>query len=235
MIFENVFARNEAVDNDAAGVRISIDTKASVCIGEYSRGGKSRGSAPVKALDHDMSVKEKLIPVGILEPKTGASFVAFGNNNKTSDLLADAIESWFQGSRERLAAAGVKRLAINADNGPECNSRRSQFMMRMAQFAEKSGLEIELIYYPPYHSKYNPIEHYWGGLERSWNGYLLDSAAAVIDRAANFAWRGLKTVTAILPGFYSKGQNPGKSEKKAVEKRLSRSKTLPQWHVYIKP
>ena len=233
MIFDNVFACNAAADADPECIRISIDTKATVCVGEYSRGGQSRGLVPVKAIDHDMFIKEKLIPVGILEPQTGASYIAFGNDNKTSDLIADAMEFWVRHNQNRLVAAGIKRLVVNTDNGPECNSHRSQFMMRMIRLAKNSGLEIHMVYYPPYHSKYNSIEHYWGGLERSWNGYLLDSIQTVINRTANFTWRNLKTVTTTLFGSYPKGNNPEKNEKKAIEEQLSRSKTLPWWDVII--
>jgi len=59
---------NALADAEPETMRISIDTKATVNVGEYSRGGRSRGVEPVKALDHDMCPKEKLIPGGILEP-----------------------------------------------------------------------------------------------------------------------------------------------------------------------
>jgi len=215
--------------------RLSIDTKATICVGEFSRKGQSRCAEPVKALDHDMAAKEKLIPVGILEPQTGASFVAFGNDNKTSDLLADAIESWIDHNMDKLRAGDINRLLINADNGPECNSHRRQFMFRMAQIVDKYCLTIHLAYYPPYHSKYNSIEHYWGGLERSWNGYLLDSVNTVLERASNFTWRSIKTVVTKVFGSYPKGVNPEKTESKKVSGRLKRSETLPRYDVSIAP
>ena len=56
----------------------------------------------------------------------------------------------------------------------------------MAQFADMTGLSVRLVYYPPYHSKYNAIERYWAGLEKSWNGYLLNTVDTVINRAGNF-------------------------------------------------
>ncbi len=62
---------NALADTDPESMRISIDTKATVNVGEYSRGGRSRGIEAVKALDHDMCPKEKLVPGGILEPVTG--------------------------------------------------------------------------------------------------------------------------------------------------------------------
>jgi len=66
---------NALADADPETLRISIDTKATVNIGEYSRHGRSRGLEPVKALDHDMRMKEKLIPGGILEPVSGRAFL----------------------------------------------------------------------------------------------------------------------------------------------------------------
>jgi len=182
-----------------------------------------------------MASKEKLIPVGILEPQSGASFVAFGNSNKTSDLIADGIEAWHAENFLRLQANGIKKLLVNADNGPECNSHRSQFMMRMTKFADHSGLEIHMAYYPPYHSKYNPIEHYWGGLERSWNGYLLDSIETVISRTSNFYWRKTKTLISTLFGDYPKGIVPNKTEQQKLKMRLIRSDSLPKWDVVIMP
>src|SRR5258708_12760052 len=57
----------------------------------------------------------------------------------------------------------------------ENHSRRTQFMARLVALADEFGLTIDLAYYPPYHSKYNPIERVWGVLEQHWNGSLLDS------------------------------------------------------------
>jgi hypothetical protein len=235
LIFENVFSRNAAADNDPECIRISIDTKAAVCVGEYSRGGQSRCQTPVKAMDHDMAKKEKLVPVGVLEPQTGATFIAFGNDNKTSDLIVDTIEAWYEVNSLRLKENGIKKLVVNADNGPECNSHRSQFMMRMANFSDASGMEIHMVYYPPYHSKYNSIEHYWGGLERAWNGYLLGDIETVLRRTANFCWRKTKTLVSTLFGEYPKGIRLNKEEQKVLEQRLIRSISLPKWNVVIKP
>ncbi|MCP3881324.1 MAG: hypothetical protein GY701_23470, partial [Sulfitobacter sp.] len=68
-----------------------------------------------------------------------------------------------------------KCLVINLDNGPSSASCRTQFIKRITLFAEANGLDIHLVYYPPYHSKYNPIERCWGALEKHWNGAILDS------------------------------------------------------------
>ena len=78
-------------------------------------------------------------------------------------------------------------MVINLDNGPELASNRTQFVKRITEFADHYQLEIHLVYYPPYHSKYNPVERVWGILENHWNGTLL------VDRATAIAWAGTMT------------------------------------------
>jgi len=214
-------------------LRISIDTKAVVHVGDYCRGGRSRGLAPLKALDHDMCVKDKLVPGGILEPVSGRSFVFFGTNYKTSDFIGDGLLLWWQHKRQELG--GVKQLVINLDNGPECNGRRSQFLLRMSEFADLTGMSVRLVYYPPYHSKYNAIERYWAGLEKSWNGYLLSTVSAVLNRAGNFLWKGVRTIVSLLEAVYEKGVKVCGSEKVNLESRLQRAADLPWWDITIHP
>ncbi len=218
-------------DADEHSLRISIDTKATVHVGDYSRGGRSRSLHAVKALDHDMCMKKKLVPAGILEPVSGKSFVFFGTNYKTSDFMADGILLWCQHRKPELS--GIERLVINLDNGPECNGRRSQFLLRMTAFADLTGLCVRLIYYPPYHSKYNAIERYWAGLEKSWNGYLLSTVGTVIHRAGNFCWKGMRTVACLIDAIYEKGVKLSGNEKRELEQRLQRSAELSWWDITI--
>src|SRR5262249_46900421 len=84
----------------------------------------------------------------------------------TSDCLVDCLGRWWDVVYDRFAH--LTTLVINLDNGPENHSRRTQFMQRMVDFAHHTGLTVRLAYYPPYHSKYNPIERCWGILERSY-------------------------------------------------------------------
>ena len=99
-IFENVWEMNALANADKETLRISIDTKATVNIGEYSRHGRSRGLEPVKAWDHDMRMKEKLIPGGILEPVSGRrfSFLPAAIKQVTSCLT----DFFFGGTKESM-------------------------------------------------------------------------------------------------------------------------------------
>lgn len=90
-IFENVLTARKAPAK-ADTLRISMDVKDKVKIGELSRGGKHRGKQALKALDKDQHWQGVLIPFGVLEIDSGQSTVIYGNSWETSDFLVDALE-----------------------------------------------------------------------------------------------------------------------------------------------
>ncbi len=157
----------------------------------------------------------------------------FTGSYKTSDFMADGLLLWWNERKDDLSY--VKRLVINTDNGSECSGRRSQFLQRLTEFADVTGLTVHLVCYPPYHSKYNGIERYWAGLEKSWNGHLLDTTDTVLNRAANFVWKGSKPTVKMLKTSYVKGVRVCGKEKVKLEKRLQRSERLPLYDIIIRP
>ena len=148
-------------------------------------------------------------------------------------ILGKCCVDTYGWEERKHALSGLKTLVINLDNGPECSGRRTQFLHRMVEFAELSGLCIRLVYYPPYHSKYNSIERYWAGLEKSWNGYLLSTVDAVLNRAKNFYWKGLRTTVRLLDTIYEKWVRICGNEKTALELKLECSSTLSWWDITI--
>ncbi len=122
---------------------------------------------------------------------------------------------------------------INLDNGPENHSRRTQFLNRIVEFARKFGLEVQLAYYPPYHSKYNPIERCWGILEMHWNGSLLDSVEAVVGFASSMTWKGKHPVVRVVETVYATGVKLKPKEMKALESEVVRLAGLGKWFVKI--
>ena len=219
-------------------MRISIDTKAKVKVGAFSRGGSTRGAAPVKALDHDLSPEALLVPFGVLELNRGPApiqqpWILFGHSKETSDFIADGLELWW--NERKVVHSGVRRLHIELDNGPEISSSRTQFMKRLTEFADRHQVEIELAYLPPYHSKYNPIERCWGVLERHWDGALLLCIAVVLRWAGTMTWRQISPLIREVATIYEHGVRLTKTEFGPVAKRLLRSKTLPKWSLTIRP
>src|SRR5271157_4455725 len=135
----------------------------------------------------------------------------------------------------RPALGHIKRLVIYLDNGPKNSGRRTQFLKRMVQFADWSRLEIRLVYYPPYHSKYNPIERCWSALEKKWNGVLLNCLKVVLQCALRMTWKSRHPIVKRLHGEYPDGVRVAAKEMKEYEARLERSATLPKYDITIKP
>jgi len=232
-IFENVWKANKESDENSKSLRISIDAKAKLKIGHFSRGGKSRDKEPKKADDHDMNPTAKLVPYGILNVLTGLLTFFFGSSLETSDFIADCIESWWEANL--LNNMGIEELVINLDNGPNSSGRRTQFIKRMTEFSDKYGLKIRLVYYPPYHSKYNAIERCWGRLEEHWNGEILDSVDKAIGWAKTMTWKGFKPIVHYCQKIYENGIKLTPKEMKPYEDRIKRSSSLPKWDIIIEP
>ena len=210
-------------------LRLSLDAKATVKIGPFSRGGKNR--VETEACDHDFSSSPKLTPYGILLPELDELFIYCTTSKVTSDFMVDVLESWWESSRDRFAH--IQTLVLNQDNGPENHSRRTQFMKRMVEFACKYQLNLRLAYYPPYHSKYNPIERIWGVLENHWNGNILDEISTVINFAQTMKWKGCHPTVKLITETYQTGVKLTKREMKEVENQIQRLPELGKWFVDI--
>jgi hypothetical protein len=196
-----------------------MDCKATVNIGEYSRGGKTRGDN--RAVDHDMGCEEKYTPFGVLDEDSGQLHLAFGSSAKTSDFIMDCLYQWWDGLplSER---DGFSLLQIKADNGPESSGRRTRFLERMVEFADYTGKLVQLLYYPPYHSKYNPIERCWGILEDHWNGTKLVDVDTMLGWAKSMTWKGINPIVTLSRQAYLKGVSLSKQAMQEVEARLER-------------
>ncbi len=207
-------------------------------IGDFSRGGEARGTTPVKAVDHDMAPDAVLVPFGILELNRGATPIHqplffFGHSKQTSDFIADGLERWWD--ERKVLYPGIRRLHIELDNGPEIASSRTQFLKRLVDFADQHRVEVRLVYLPPYHSKYNPIERCWGVLERHWNGTLLNTVEAALKWAGGMTWRGVHPLVREITTTYARGVRLTKALFRPIAQRLIRSAALPKWSLSIPP
>jgi len=209
-----------------------MDCKATVNIGDYSRGGKTRGDN--LAADHDMGCEEKYTPLGIVDEDSGQLHLTFGSSAKTSDFIVDALHVWWLAMppEER---ENTTRIQIKMDNGPESSGMRTQFLKRMTQFATEIGKSIQLLYYPPYHSKYNPVERCWGILEQHWNGAKLIDADTMLAWAKSMTWKGLPPVVELSKQVYEKGVTLSKTLMRKIEEQLERNPLLPKWDILIQP
>ena len=227
-IFSYVHMANRIADETEGVLRISIDTKANVNVGPFSRGGYSRHE--VYACDHDFHPDTVLKPFGIFLPAYSESYFYFTTGTVTADFMIDALEDLWPSIKARF---DPHTIAINADNGPENNSRRSQFMKRLVDFAVNNEVSISLIYYPPYHSKYNPIERVWAGLENHWRGQVLDSVEKALGLARTMKWNGNNPVVKLIKGTYEKGVKLTQKAMRKIEKKIERIAGIEKWAVEI--
>ena len=106
-------------------------------------------------------------------------------------------------------------------------------MNRMVAFAQQSQLNIELAYYPPYHSKHNPVERTFGWLEQHWKGSLLDSVETVLHFAETLTFKGKNPVVKLIEKVYHTGVKLIQKAMAELEQQIRRLPHLPKWFVEI--
>ena len=230
-IFTQVEIENRQADADAGVLRISYDAKNKVSIGDFSRGGKSWTG--IEAGDHDFA-KEHITPYGLYLPEFKETSLYFTESKVTADFIVDVLDDFWQINKVRFSH--IHTILINSDNGPECHSRRTQFIKRICEFSQKNDLIIKLAYYPPYHSKYNPIERVWGGLEQHWNGDILDTKQTVLKFAQTFRYGGKQAVVKLWDKIYETGKKLSAKAMKLYEKAIDRlNENIGKWFISINP
>jgi len=144
-IFAQLQKLHQEAATDDCTLRLSLDAKATVLIGDFSRGGKTR--VTVNALDHDFQPEVTLTPFGILLPDYDELYLYFAQSRITSDFIVDCLRDFWLLVRERFPH--VTCLLLNQDNGPENHSRRTQFMQRITAFVDEFQISVQLAHYPP--------------------------------------------------------------------------------------
>ena len=230
-IFASLNQAHSLAKQDASVLRISLDAKATVVLGPFARGGYNRTG--LRAVDHDFKAVGRLTPFGLFLPDTKDLSLWMTTSKVTSDFIVDRLEDWWRRQREHYRT--VRTLLLDLDNGPENHGKRTRFLFRLARFAQAEQLQVRLVYYPPYHSKYNPIERCWGVLEGYWRGELLDSTEAVLGFARNMTYAKKHAQVEHCTETYAKGVRRSKPQMKILEPWLERTTGLEKWAVLIQP
>jgi hypothetical protein len=219
---DEIFERMEAINQEAllspTTLEISMDGKAAVNIGPFSRKGKTR--VPTSACDHDFNSNSKVIPYGIFLPQSDDLFLYFIESQVTRDCIVDILEQWWQEFGSMFGEC--KTLLIKQDNGPENHSRRTQFMNRIVEFVETYKINVRLAYYPPYHSKYNPVERTWAVLENHWNGTILEDIKTALQWAETMTWKSNNPVVKLVNKTYQTGVKLTSKAMEKLETKLTR-------------
>lgn len=124
-------------------------------------------------------------------------------------------------------------LMINLDNGSAVAGNTKQFLKRMTAFSKKIKMPIQMVYYPPYHSKYNIIERFWAAVENYWSPLVLDTIENTIEIAKNVTWKGMNPIVSFIDKTYERGVKVTKIELEKIEQSIQRNPILPKWDFII--
>jgi hypothetical protein len=121
-------------------------------------------------------------------------------------------------------------------NGGGSNSSHYYiFKQDLQALVNELGIEIRIAHYPPYTSKYNPIEHrLFPHVSRMCQGVIFESVQTVKELMEKATTRtGLKVFTMILDKVYQKGRKVDEGFK--ANMKIVFDKLLPQWNYTAKP
>lgn len=145
----------------------------------------------------------------------------------------------------QVSLTGIHHFSLAADGLPHPRLRltpavtgsrlKTRYEMGWIGLFSVALSATQLLYYPPYHSKYNPIERCWGILELHWNGAKLIDVETMLAWAQSMTWKGLQPIIQLSRKVYEKGISLTKKAMRQIEKRLERNPLLPKWDIMIKP
>ena len=210
---------------------ISIDTKKKEMLGDFYRDGVTDAVEPTIVNDHDFASASdgKVIPHGIYDVAKNEASVHLNSSCDTSELACDSIELWFreQGHSDYPDATD---LLVLCDGGGSNSSSHYIFKEDLQALSNRLGLKIRICHYPPYCSKYNPIEHrVFPHVTRACKGVPLET----IETAKHYiekteTTKGLKVVVRMLDKVYQTGRKYAKDFKQNMTIKFD--EYLPRWN-----
>ena len=206
--FENIARLRHEYQTSGDPV-ISVDTKKKEQLGNFHRAGATYTQETVETFDHDFASASggKVIPHTIYDLGREHAHVHLNTSHDTSELCCDSIASWWA-QHGRSAYPHSKRLLVLCDGGGSNSANQYLFKEDLQRLATILGLEIRVAHYPPYCSKYNPIEHrVFPHITRACQGVIfhtLNIARQFIERAKTST--GLRVTVSILDKVYETGR-----------------------------
>ena len=199
---------------------ISIDTKKKELLGNFYRDGKIDTQATIETNDHDFGSAGSgmVIPLGVYDVGRNQGFIHLNTTHDTSELACDSIAAWWD--RYGQAAYPVaKKLLVLCDGGGSNSATRYVFKEELQKLANRLGVEIRVAHYPPYCSKYNPIEHrLFPHVTRACRGVIFRTLEIVQHYIAKTeTTTGLKVSVNILDKTYEIGRKCATDFKKTTK------------------
>jgi hypothetical protein len=164
---------------------ISVDTKKKENIGNFKNNGSEYRSKsnPRQVLDHDFPIEElgKISPYGVYNLNNNTGFVNVGTSHDTSEFAVESISRWWE-SVGKHTFPKSRKIYITCDSGGSNGYRVKMWKYQLQQFANRTGLEIEVSHFPRGTSKWNKVEHrLFCYISKNWQGKPLVDVQTAVD------------------------------------------------------
>lgn len=215
---------------------LSIDCKKKERLGNLYRNGKCYCTNAVKVYDHDYEhlSEGKVIPHGIYDIHANKGYVSIGSSSETADFIIDNLFWWWDnyGINQYPDAQNIVLLC---DAGGANSYRHFIFKHRLMQFAKETGLSVIVCHYPPYCSKWNPIEHrLFSQVHKAMEGVVFSDYQTVQNLIEQTTTKtGLSVVVRLNLKQYDIGLKINKAE--IDPKRISYHPVIPELNYRIYP
>lgn len=205
-------------------------------IGNLYRDGKLYTPETGLTFDHDFPslADGVVIPYGLYDLKHNHGYVALGTSHDTSEFACDGLRQWWWNSGQGTYRDATSLLLL-CDGGGSNSSRTYLFKAELEKVAQEIGIEIRVAHYPPYTSKYNPIEHrLFPHLTRACQGVILSSVELVKELMSKTTTKtGLEVEVTILDKVYETGRKVSDWCKERM--RIVFDEKLPKWNYTLSP
>ena len=186
--------------------------------------------------DHDWATLADgvAIPHGLYDLSDNIGYIQIGTSHDTSEFACDSIRYWWN-TYGKVRYPLADSILLLCDGGGSNSSRYYIFKQDLQALVNELGIEIRIALYPPYTSKYNPIEHrLFPHVSRMCQGVIFESVQMVKELMEKATTRtGLKVFTTILDKTYQKGRKVAEDFK--ANMRIIFDEILPQWNYTAEP
>jgi hypothetical protein len=210
---------------------LSMDTKKKELLGNLYRDGRVYSTNIIEVYDHDFPYLADgiVIPHTLFDLKSNMAYVNIGVSKDTSEFACDSIKLWWD-SYGKFQYSNCTSILILADGGGSNSSRHYIFKEDLQKLVDEIGVEIRLAHYPPYTSKWNPVEHkVFPHITRSLKGVILRSHNYVKELIENTTTKtGLEVKAHIVNKIYKTGRKYSENFKETM--RIIFDDYLGQWN-----
>ena len=207
--FEKI-ARLIAEYKAAGNPVISMDTKKKELLGKFYRDGHLYTLNELQTYDHDFAsfAEGIVIPHGLYDIGLNIGYIQLGTSHDTGEFACDSLRYWWYNYGEHQYPNATSIL-LPCDGGGSNSSRHYLFKEDLQALSDEIGIEIRIAHYPPYCSKWNPIEHrFFPHVTRACQGVIFTSVELVKELMEKTHTKtGLKTFVHIIDRTFAWSKN----------------------------